>query len=39
MDKGVTMRLFRDDLEDVELFAEANRASPFTITIHTSPCP
>jgi CRP-like cAMP-binding protein len=35
--KGVTMRLFRDDLEDVELFAEANRAERAVIRRHLTP--
>jgi CRP-like cAMP-binding protein len=31
------MRLFRDDLEDVELFAEANRAERAVIRRHLTP--
>jgi CRP-like cAMP-binding protein len=37
MSKGVAMRLFRDDLEDVELFAEANRAERAVIRRHLTP--
>ncbi|HEX4175169.1 MAG TPA: cyclic nucleotide-binding domain-containing protein [Acidimicrobiales bacterium] len=37
MSKGVTVRLFRDDLEDVELFAEANRAERAVIRRHLTP--
>jgi CRP-like cAMP-binding protein len=33
----VPVRLFRDDLEDVELFAEANRAERAVIRRHLTP--
>jgi len=33
----VTVRLFRDDLEDVALFAEANRAERAVIRRHLTP--
>jgi CRP-like cAMP-binding protein len=33
----VTVHLFRDDLEDVELFAEANRAQRTIIRRHLTP--
>jgi len=33
----VTVRLYRDDLEDVELFAEANRAERAVIRRHLTP--
>jgi cAMP-dependent protein kinase regulator len=35
--KGKTVRLFSDDLEDVELFAEANRAERAVIRRHLTP--
>ena len=33
----MTVRLYRDDLEDVELFAEANRAERAVIRRHLTP--
>ena len=35
--EGMTMRLFRDDLDDIELFAEANRAERAVIRRHLTP--